>query len=54
MKAYGLNIAMTRSFNHAGAGQGKGFLIPDFASGIVAVERGQQPLSAGGQSHRQT
>lgn len=42
VKAYGLNISMTRSFNHAGAGQGKGFLIPDFASGIVAVERGQQ------------
>ena len=34
---------MTRSFNHAGAGQGKGFLIPDFASGIVAVERGEAP-----------
>lgn len=42
VKAYRLNICMTRSFNHAGAGQGKGFLIPDFASGIVAVERGQQ------------
>lgn len=43
VRAYGLNISMTRSFNHAGAGQGKGFLIPDFASGIVAVERGEQP-----------
>lgn len=43
VKAYELNISMTRSFNHAAAGQGKGFLIPDFASGIVAVERGQQP-----------
>lgn len=42
VKAYGLNISMTRSFNHAGAGQAKGFLIPDFASGIVAVERGEQ------------
>ena len=42
VKAYGLNISMTRSFNHAGAGQGKGFLISDFASGIVAVERGEQ------------
>ena len=41
-KAYGLNISMTRSFNHAGAGQGKGFLFPDFAAGIVAVERGEQ------------
>ena len=42
VKSYGLNISMTRSFNHAGAGQGKGFLIPDFAFGIVAVERGEQ------------
>ena len=40
--AYGMNISMTRSFNHAGAGQGKGFLISDFASGVVAVERGEQ------------
>lgn len=42
VRAHELNISMTRSFNHAGAGQGKGFLIPDFASGIVAVERGEQ------------
>lgn len=41
-KAYGLNICMTRSFNHGGAGQREGFLIPDFAAGIVRVERGQQ------------
>ncbi len=38
--AYGLNICMTRSFNHAGVGQREGFLIPDFASGIVRVEKG--------------
>lgn len=43
VKAYGLNICMTRSFNHGGAGQREGFLIPDFAAGIVRVERGQQP-----------
>lgn len=43
VKAYGMHICMTRSFNHGGAGQGKGFLIPDFASGIVAVERGEAP-----------
>lgn len=42
VRAYGLNISMTRSFNHAGAGQGKGFLIPDFASGIAAIEVGEQ------------
>ena len=41
VRAYAMNICMTRSFNHGGAGQGKGFLIPDFASGIAAVERGE-------------
>ena len=39
--AYGMHICMTRSFNHGGPGQRPGFLIPDFASGIVRVERGQ-------------
>ena len=43
VRAYGMNLCMTRSFNHAGAGQAKGFLIPDFASGIAAVERGEAP-----------
>ncbi len=41
-RAYGLKICMTRSFNHGGAGQMPGFMIPDFASGIVKVERGEQ------------
>lgn len=40
-KVYGMNICMTRSFNHGGAGQRLGFLIPDFAAGIVQVERGK-------------
>lgn len=40
--AYGMNICMTRSFNHAGTGQREGFMIPDFAAGIVRVERGLQ------------
>ena len=39
--AYGLRVMMTRSFNHGGAGQRTGFMIPDFASGIVRVERGE-------------
>lgn len=38
--SYGMHICMTRSFNHGGAGQRQGFMIPDFASGIVQVERG--------------
>ena len=47
-RAYGLRICMTRSFNHGGAGQREGFLIPDFAAGIVRVERGQESfLSVG-------
>ena len=40
-RAYGMHICMTRSFNHGGAGQRLGFLIPDFAAGIVQVERGE-------------
>ena len=42
-RTYGLSICMTRSFNHGGAGQQEGFLIPDFASGVVRVEKGLQP-----------
>ena len=40
VRAYGMQICMTRSFNHGGAGQREGFMIPDFAAGIVRVERG--------------
>lgn len=43
VRAYGLRICMTRSFNHGGAGQREGFLIPDFASGVARVEKGLQP-----------
>ena len=43
VRAYGLHVCMTRSFNHGGAGQREGFMIPDFAAGVVRVERGQQP-----------
>lgn len=38
--AYNLSICMTRSFNHSGAGQRPGFIISDFASGIVKIEKG--------------
>ena len=41
-RAYGMNVCMTRSFNHGGAGQREGFLIPDFAAGVVRVEKGLQ------------
>ena len=53
VKSYGMNICMTRSFNHGGAGQRPGFMIPDFASGIVRVERGEQEcLSVGNLTSR--
>lgn len=53
VRAYGMNICMTRSFNHGGAGQRLGFLIPDFAAGIVQVERGQaQTLKVGNLTSR--
>ena len=41
VRSYGMHICMTRSFNHGGAGQRPGFMIPDFAQGIVRVERGE-------------
>lgn len=43
VNAYGLNICLTRSFNHYGPGQREGFLVSDFASGIVRVERSLAP-----------
>ena len=52
-RAYGLRICMTRSFNHGGAGQRPGFMIPDFARGIVRVERGEaETLPVGNLSSR--
>lgn len=41
-KKYGLKVICTRSFNHFGPGQAKGFAISDFASQIAAIERGAQ------------
>lgn len=41
-KKYGLKVICTRSFNHFGPGQAKGFVISDFASQIAAIERGEQ------------
>ena len=53
VKAYGMNICMTRSFNHGGAGQRTGFMIPDFASGIARIERGEaRDLSVGNLASR--
>lgn len=38
-KAYNLNIIMVRPFNHIGAGQGRGFVVSDFAARIAALEK---------------
>lgn len=47
-KTKGLSIYLTRSFNHAGAGQRIGFMISDFASGITKIEKGEESyLSVG-------
>jgi GDP-4-dehydro-6-deoxy-D-mannose reductase len=44
-RAYGLNVVHVRAFNHAGPGQGRGFVIPDFAYQIARIESGvQEPV----------
>lgn len=53
VRSYGMQVFMTRSFNHGGAGQRPGFMIPDFASGIVKIERGEsKELSVGNLTSR--
>lgn len=42
-RAYGLQVCHARPFNHIGAGQALGFVTTDFASQLVAMERGQIP-----------
>ena len=41
VNSYGLDCCMIRVFNLGGAGQMKGFIIADFASGVVDVEAGR-------------
>lgn len=41
-KKSGVKVIHTRSFNHFGPGQAKGFVTSDFASQIAAIERGEQ------------
>lgn len=40
VSAYDMDIVLTRSFNHTGPYQKRGFVIPDFASQIAMIERG--------------
>lgn len=41
-KAYGLDIIMVRAFNHCGPKQKEGFVVSDFCSQVVQIERGNQ------------
>lgn len=41
-KAYGLPIVRVRAFNHTGPRQQTGFVIPDFCSQIVKIERSRR------------
>lgn len=40
VETYGMDVIMVRAFNHIGPGQNKGFVVPDFAAQIVAIEEG--------------
>jgi GDP-4-dehydro-6-deoxy-D-mannose reductase len=40
----GLDVILTRPFNHTGPRQATGFFAPDMARQIVAIERGADPI----------
>lgn len=43
--AYGLKLIMTRSFNHVGPKQSPQFVVSDFCSQVVKIEKGlQEPI----------
>lgn len=41
-EARGFEAIIARPFNHIGPGQGPGFIVPDFAQQLVAIEKGEQ------------
>ncbi|MDR1001441.1 MAG: GDP-mannose 4,6-dehydratase [Clostridiales bacterium] len=41
-KAYGLDIVMTRSFNHIGVGHAETFAIPSFARQVAEIAKGKR------------
>jgi len=41
-KAYGLDVMVTRSFNHIGPEQSEGFVCSDFAKQVALIEAGMQ------------
>jgi GDP-4-dehydro-6-deoxy-D-mannose reductase len=40
----GIDVVLTRSFNHTGPRQAAGFFAPDMARQIAAIERGAEPV----------
>lgn len=42
---YGLPVVEARPFNHIGPRQARGFVVPDFASQLAAIQLGQQPVT---------
>ena len=44
VKAYNMNIIFVRAFNHIGARHSENFVVPDFASKIVKIEKGENPV----------
>ena len=41
-KKHSVKVISTRSFNHFGPGQAKGFVVSDFASQVAEIERGER------------
>lgn len=42
-KMHHIPVVLTRSFNHIGPGQKKGFVLPDFADSIAQIEKRDRP-----------
>jgi GDP-4-dehydro-6-deoxy-D-mannose reductase len=43
----GLDIVVTRPFNHIGPGQGNGFILPDLTTGLMNASKNKTPLLVG-------
>jgi GDP-4-dehydro-6-deoxy-D-mannose reductase len=43
-RTYGMDAIVARPFNHIGPGQSVNFAVPSFASQVVAIERGADPI----------
>jgi GDP-4-dehydro-6-deoxy-D-mannose reductase len=43
VNGYGLDIVITRSFNHVGPGQKDNFVLPSFAKQLIEIKKGLKP-----------